>query len=393
MQIGCALSVRTRVADAVDEAATRLTARLGAAPDVVFVFASPRLRGDLASIPTRVSARLSSPLVCGCSGDGVLADGHERERVPALAMMGFVLPSDARARPLRAEAGARSLAIRRGATGVVLLADPISADVDAILRGFDAQNRGATMVGGLASGSVVKNGRPRHHTLFLEGWAFRDGVVGVELGGSVRLDSLVSQGCRPIGEPMIVTRWDGSRILELDRGRPLEVIRELHRCASEEDRRLIREALLCGIEMRSSQLEYRAGDFLVRPILGVEAERGAVLVGASLDGYPVVQFHVRDRRASATDLHDQLRRYGGSDVRGALLFSCVERGAELYGEPDHDSRALAEHLGPTPVAGFFGNGEIGPVQGRTYVHGNTSALGLIRWTPKAARAATSRKSA
>ena len=78
MRIGCALSLRTRVEDAVDEAGALLAARLGSAPDVVFAFASPRLRGDLAGIPGRISARFSSPLVCGCSGDGVLADGVER---------------------------------------------------------------------------------------------------------------------------------------------------------------------------------------------------------------------------------------------------------------------------------------------------------------------------
>jgi small ligand-binding sensory domain FIST len=383
MRVGSALSERTNVDDAVDDAATRLEAQLGDHPDVLFVFASPRLRGRLTEVPQRASARLGSPLVCGCSGDGVLADGRERERVPALAMMGIKLPDGARAQPLRVEAGARALTVGPRPTGVVLLADPFSTDMNALLRGFDASCRGSTMVGALASGAR-RGGR---HALFLEGWTFHDGAVGVAFRGTLGIEAVVAQGCRPIGEPMIVTRADGPRILELDRGRPLDVLRDLHATLGEEDRKLMKKALFCGVQMRDSQIEYRAGDFLVREIVGIDEQRGALVIAADLGGYPVVQLHVRDRRASAEDLHNALRRSTADDVKGALLFSCVGRGAGLYGEPDHDSRALAEHFGPLPLAGFFGNGEIGPVQGTTYVHGNTSAFGLLRvTTERAARA-------
>lgn len=383
MYVASVLSSLSNVDDAVDDAAARLEAQLGDHPDVLFVFASPRLRGRLRDVPRRASARLGSPLVCGCSGDGVLAEGVERERVPALAMMGIKLPDGARAQPLRAEAGAREINVGARSTGVVMLADPLSADVEAILRRFDASYRGVTMVGALASGAKSRG----EHTLFLEGWTFHDGAVGVAFHGTLGIEAVVAQGCRPIGEPMIVTRADGPRILALDRGRPLDVLRELHATLGNEDRKLMRRSLLCGVQMRDSQIEYRPGDFLVREIVGIDEERGALVIAADLHGYPVVQLHVRDRRASAEDLHNALRRCDASDVQGALLFSCVGRGTQLYGEPDHDSRAVADHFGPLPLAGFFGNGEIGPVQGTTYVHGHTSAFGLLRVTNgRAARA-------
>jgi small ligand-binding sensory domain FIST len=40
---------------------------------------------------------------------------------------------------------------------------------------------------------------------------------------------------------------------------------------------------------------------------------------------------------------------------------------------------LRQHLGAAlPIVGFFCNGEIGPVIGRTHLHGYTSAMLLIR---------------
>ena len=66
------------------------------------------------------------------------------------------------------------------------------------------------------------------------------------------------------------------------------------------------------------------------------------------------------------------------EPRGALLFSCLGRGRGLYGTPDHDSKGFERHLGALPLAGFFGNGEIGPVGGRTYTHGYTSVFGVLR---------------
>jgi small ligand-binding sensory domain FIST len=201
------------------------------------------------------------------------------------------------------------------------------------------------------------------------------------------MDALVAQGCRPIGDPMIVTRADGPRILELDRGRPLDVLRELDRTLGDADRRLVRDSLVCGVEMRSGQLEYEPGDFLMREVLGVEPDRGALVVATRFEGYPVVQLHVRDKRASAEDLRRVLEREQSErgPAEGALMFSCMERGTGLYGEREHDSRSFGEHLGQRPIAGFFSNGELAPVQGATYVHGNASAFGLFRKNAPAAR--------
>ena len=135
--------------------------------------------------------------------------------------------------------------------------------------------------------------------------------------------------------------------------------------------------------MKPGQDEYHQGDFLIRNLAGADQESGALLVATWPRLTQVVQFHLRDARTSAEDLETQLTRYQSRTphtrpAAGALLFSCLGRGAFLYGHSDHDSQTFRRHLGDIPLAGFFCNGEIGPIEERTFLHGYTSAYGLFR---------------
>jgi small ligand-binding sensory domain FIST len=108
-----------------------------------------------------------------------------------------------------------------------------------------------------------------------------------------------------------------------------------------------------------------------------------VAVGEYLQEGMRVRFHVRDAETSAEDLHAVLKGYEKAspdteNLSGALLFSCLGRGEGLYGRPNFDTTVFREHLGDVPVAGFFCNGEIGPVGGATFLHGYTSSFGLFR---------------
>ena len=207
------------------------------------------------------------------------------------------------------------------------------------------------------------------------------------MAGNVEVDPVVAQGCRPIGEPMFVTRSQGGVLLELDGKPAAAVLHDLYERAEEKDRKLFRRALCMGIVMRRAQQEYRSGDFLIRNLIGLDEESGAVAVAAEVEENQVVQFHVRDARASAKDLDEVLAGYASCAAeqrpQGALLFSCVGRGMALYGRPDHDTGIFRAHLGEVPLGGFFCNGEIGVVQGRTFLHGYTSSFALFRGRARA----------
>jgi len=60
-----------------------------------------------------------------------------------------------------------------------------------------------------------------------------------------------------------------------------------------------------------------------------------------------------------------------------LLFTCNGRGTRMFSQPHHDAAAIARALGPLPLAGFFAQGEIGPIGRQNFVHGFTASIALF----------------
>jgi small ligand-binding sensory domain FIST len=176
---------------------------------------------------------------------------------------------------------------------------------------------------------------------------------------------------------MFVTRAERNVVQGLDGRPPVEVLRELFERSSPDDQRLFRHSLFLGLVMQEARQQYEQGDFLIRNVMGLDPKSGALVVGALVHEGQVVQFHLRDADTSSQDVTSWLRRYEGHP-HGALLFSCLGRGQHLYGVPDHDTDAFRARAGHVALGGFFCNGEIGPVQGTTFLHGYTSAFGLFR---------------
>ena len=265
-----------------------------------------------------------------------------------------------------------------GTPHFVLLPDPFSCAVEPLLGLLDRTFPTSTKIGGLASGGRQPNG----NLLWSGEEVTTEGAVGVALRGALLLETLVAQGCRPIGQPVFVTSCRENLILELDGKRPLEVLQEIYETAEDRDRELFRHSLFLGVGMREGETEYHVGDFLVRNLLRIDQTSGAITVAAQPEQGTVVQFHLRDAVTSAEDLEAHLADLSRETApEGALLFSCLGRGKRLYGQPDYDSRAFAARCGHVPLGGFFCNGEIGPVQGRTFLHGYTSSFGLFRAPP------------
>jgi small ligand-binding sensory domain FIST len=181
---------------------------------------------------------------------------------------------------------------------------------------------------------------------------------------------------------MFVTMAHENLIRELDGRPPREVLARLFERLPAVDRELFSQSLFLGLAMRTDASEYLPGDFLIRNILGMDPQSGALWVSANIPGNSVVQFHLRDAATSAQDLTRTLTGYGASRPlqpdAGALLFSCAGRGMELYGQADHDSNAFRRLVGDVPLGGFFCSGEIGPIHNATYLHGYTSAFAVFR---------------
>jgi small ligand-binding sensory domain FIST len=258
---------------------------------------------------------------------------------------------------------------------VVLLADPYTFPVDSFVKRANEVLPGLPLVGGVATG-LLGRGATR---LLADGKAHQRGAVGVVLGGEgMGMRTLVSQGCRPVGPVMTVTKADENVLLELAGVPVLEKLEQIVADLSPDDADLISAGLLIGISMNEYAETHERGDFLVRGVAGADTERQALVIGDVVEIGQTVRFHVRDARAAEEDLAEMMAGFsagaGLAQVDGALLFSCNGRGSSLFGSADHDVRAVRDGLGATGVAGFFAAGEIGPVAGQNHLHGFTASL-------------------
>ncbi|MBI4376219.1 MAG: FIST C-terminal domain-containing protein [Elusimicrobia bacterium] len=373
---------------AVRTVAAKARKDLGEGCDLALVFVSEIYAGlEPEQLCAELGEALPSRLLLGCNSSGVIMGSREVELEPAVSLMAMRLPGVA-VRPLRfsseqshaAEGGPRLLenldVYPSDAPKFILLADPMGCDVERLVKALNESYPGSPMVGGLASGLAV--GRP--NWLVLDGQVCRQGAVGAALCGDVELDIAVAQGCRPIGSPLIITKAQAHILLELG-GRPaVEVLKELLGSLPVRDQALARHSLFGGLVMNEYRDRFGRGDFLVRNIIGYDAQSGALMIGTQLRPGQTFQFQLRDAETSSDDLRALLGRIGKVDrgEKGALLFSCCGRGRGLYGKPDHDSGLVQKMHGPLALAGFFANGEIGPVGERNYIHGYTSSLAILR---------------
>ena len=379
---------------AVDECVAHVRAELGdTPPDLAIVFVSPHHATEYALVPRLLKERLGARVLLGCSGGGVIGGGKEVEDHAGFALTAAMLPEvslapfhveeqhlpDMDASPLKWEAIAGTTASEEPA--FVVLADPFTIRGDNLLAGLDYAFPGRVKVGGLASGSDQAGG----NALFLGNEVFASGAVGVAISGAVRVETVVAQGCRPIGDTMVVTKCLQNVMLEVDNEKPLARLRRIFETCGERDRLLINRALHLGVVTDPWKDQFLPGDFLIRNVLGIHRETEGVVVGEMLHEGQVVQFHVRDAMTAEEDLYTLLRQYAKDKQEvqgsGALLFSCLGRGVHLFGSVDHDTGIFAREVGHLPLGGFFCNGEIGPVGPNTYLHGFTSSFAIFK--PKA----------
>ncbi|HEY2955821.1 MAG TPA: FIST N-terminal domain-containing protein [Candidatus Eisenbacteria bacterium] len=371
---------------AADDAAAALAAALGEGPvDLAAAFFGGEHVGAAATLAEALKARLSPACLLGASAHGVITSEHEIETGPTLTVIAARLPG-VELRPfvvaneLWAEAEEDPLAFARaapaaaGAELVLLVGDPFSLDVERVLAAFNRHAPGVRVVGGMCSSGA----KPGSNAVILNDWIASEGGVALALKGALRADVVVSQGCRPIGPPLEVTRADGNVVIELDGQPALERAEQVLRSLSPAERGRLSRGLYVGRPARRGA-EGR-GDYLIRNLLGADRDRGVIAVGDRVEEREKLRLHVRDATTAQEDLELLLSPQAfDSPACAALVFACNGRGRGLYGRPDGDISVLRAALGAAvPAAGMFCAGEIGPVGERNFVHGHTASIALVR---------------
>lgn len=408
-----AVSTSADIAIAVDEIARQL--RGAAEPDLLMAFISAHHAEDVGQIGTALGRAIRPRLLLGTTAETVIAGGRELERTPAIAVLAAHLPG-VDVRPFysdslehsagHGEEGARAVRELIGAgpllRSTILFADPFSTPLTRLLpllnaaRVQDRNGRPAgAVIGGMASGAAKAGG----NALLLNNRVFNTGFVGVSLSGPIRVDAVVSQGCRAIGDNMIITKAKNNVIYELG-GRPaLDALRGLLDTLGDHERTLLKQGLFVGRVVSEYKDHYGRGDYLIRNVAGVNPKTNFIAVYDLVRVGQTVCFHIRDAQTAEEDLElllDAQQLHG--PPAGVLLITCTGRGRNLFDRRHHDAAAIQRAFLETepgseqaksgrvlnpddpgiPLAGFFAAGEIGPVGEASYLHGHSACAVMFR---------------
>jgi len=381
LQFATALSRKTDTEAAIRDLADAILMQVGTACiDLAFVFFSAHHVANTSMISSMLQRELQAKVCLGCSGEGVIAGSEEIETAAAMTVWAACLP-EVRLTPLQLSVSQLQDQIRMPGwpdpgledSTFLFLADPFSTPMQEVLSLMNDRYPHSKVGGGLAGGGQDSG----ENRLLLNDQILDGGVVGVQLTGPIAVRTVISQGCRPIGERFVVTRAEQNLIYELGGVSALKRLQDVFESMGGTQRRDAHRALHLGIVIDEHGSHFERGDFLVRNLIGADQQAGAVAIGDVVQEGQTVQFHLRDAKSASDDLHVCLaadRAKHSSPPLGALLFSCCGRGEGLFGQPHHDSGAVQERLGPIPTAGFFAQGEIGPVGGRNFLHGYTASV-------------------
>ena len=366
---GAALSEHPDSANAVGEVIGEILEAVGPSPDLAVLFTSASHREAISEVADAINQVLAPSALVGATAVSVIGGPTEVEERPALSLWAAAqCPAQlVRLEAVRGPDGWAVGGMPVDAEGTLLvIPDPFTFPSEALLQAGPA----ITVVGGLASAAS----RPGGNRLVLGRQVYTDGAVGVLLDPRVQVRTVVSQGCRPIGQPFTVTSSEGNIVSEMGGRSAVDRLRETLLALDEDDRALVAKGLHIGIVIDEHKSEFHRGDFLIRGLIGADEQTGALAVGESVEVGTTVQFQVRDAATADEDLRELM---ADASAGSALVFTCNGRGTNLFGGPDHDAAVVHEALKRAPVAGMFCAGELGPISGHNFLHGFTASVVLF----------------
>ena len=361
-----------------------------AAPQVSLglVFMSPRFfpRAKQVLEILRVHARI--PLLAGCSSPSLIVGENEVEQNAGVTVGLYYLPgAELNAFHFKQEQveeanGPGYWQLETGiepsqTNGWLVFIDPFHLDSETWLRSWNEAYAPVPVLGGLASGDFSEQSTQ----VYLNGDVYDEGGVAISCGGAVKLVGVTSQGCTPIGETWTLTRVEENVIHQIGNRPAYKVLEETFNQLSPEEQKKARGNLFIGLVVNEYLEEFHRGDFLIRNLLAADPRSGSISVGALPRLGQTIQFQRRSAAAATEDMEALLTRahaqLANTPVYGGCLCSCNGRGRNLFGRPNHDAQMVQQRLGPLGVAGFFCNGEIGPVGDKNFLHGYTASLALF----------------
>jgi small ligand-binding sensory domain FIST len=386
-QAGVGLSRQENSRQAAEEAARLALQQAGVErADWGLLFATTTAhRPHFADLLAAVQEALGTQTISGCSAFGVLTGSEEVEGEAAVAVLA-VRSTSLTAEPLigpegddRGISAARDIGRRVAGRGglLLLMPDPFSLRPDAIVEALSGAAPGTAAIGAAASSDPMMD---RTFQFFGRNVATRS-LAALHLSGRIHTSVGITQGCQPLGDPCYVTQGNGNVILELDGRSALETLRSRLPPALRDQVEQMSGHLFVGVPPDAGASRINPGEYLVRHLLGVDAEQGALAVGTEIrEGQPLLLV-LREGDAAREDLKQMLDRLAAREVAKnaafGFYFNCAARGSSLYGLPGIDTAYISRSFGDLPIVGFFGNAEIAPLRGANRLFTYTGVLALV----------------
>lgn len=356
--------------------------------DLGLVFVTPQYFDVAPAVLEMIRVHAQVPLLAGCSSGGLIAGAREFEDETGIVLGLYALPGaklDAvrfTQEQVEESNGPAYWHLENGVlpeqtNGWLCFADPLRLDCERWMRAWNEAYAPLPILGGIASGDPNVTATQ----VYLNGDVFDEGGVAVSIGGNVVLESVISQGCNPIGDTWTITKVEKNIIHEIGNRPAYEVLAETYARLSARDQKQAQGNLFVGLAVNEYLDDFQRGDFLIRNLLSADPESGTIAVGAYPRPGQTIQFQCRAAATGSEDILSLLRRakqrFLGRAVYGGVLCSCNGRGERHFGEPNHDARHVQDQLGPFGLSGFFCNGEFGPVGTKNFLHGYTASLALF----------------
>ncbi len=354
--------------------------------DLVIAFATSHYSHEYPTLLPTLRSIAGTDNVVGCSGLGVLTSDGEIEGSISLSVMAvkgvkatpFLVAVNEEASEEFTENVLRATEPDAvpGAT-ILLLADPLHVDVLSLVDALRERLKDVSIVGGGGSTMSI----PSKTYQWMGDQITDRGVCGVVFSPQLESTVGVAQGCKPIGRPYVITKAHDNIVLEIGNLPAAEVLRQTLESLPPEDAEKASGSIFAGLAADERKYPLEQGDFLVRNLMGVDQRYNALIIAGRARVGQTIQFQLRDAQAARTHLTDTVGHLSEAATSNppsfGLYFNCIGRGQGLYGVPNHDTGVVSELLPSTPVVGFFGNAQIGPVHSRNAAHNYSGVLALF----------------
>ncbi|MAS92462.1 MAG: hypothetical protein CMO55_04630 [Verrucomicrobiales bacterium] len=349
--------------DLLSDAARGCLERLGENPDLVIALVSSDYRPHIDKLVEILQIDGHARTIAGASAGGIFGVGTQQENITGISLLFLKLPGVKvkvdipEGKKISTKFTLNEEQISPKAT--ILLGNPVSTDLSEILEKFNTKLPKTPVVGGLITGG------PEEEDLFLftENGKRSVDTMAIHLFGRVHMETLVSQTCRPIGEPFVITEALEDEVMTIGRRPAYEVLKEAFESLKTLDQELADGNVFAGIAAKEDVEEFKTGDFLIRRITSTDLDHGSLTLDSPVRSGQTIQFQLRDPEMANQNLskHCGAIKSEHGDPLAIFVASDVQRSLAFYEETNEDATIIHSHFGESPVAGLFANREIAPI--------------------------------